>query len=498
MNRVLSVFPIIIIALSQSGFLLGTASSPFFQGRAPAAPAQVSGADRDEAIRLYNSNQFRSAAQKFDELLQAFPNDPEILTYSGKAHFHSSNLGLAEERLRLVAEQEAYLSEANFYLGLIASATGRSQEAASLLRRARQTERGNLSEYNSRSRLIQQRLNSIGEQRQVLNSYYEIDGLQSPLEPEPQSLSREADQSPAMQHGSSGAETDQPAAQDSSADGQANQSTLSSSNKTLSRQIGQVENDIEDKGDEAVGKALPKGVEGRGPNVNLPNVPRPPRIPDSPGDFKKAPSVPTPRMPSVSVPRLPKVSGVKIPSIPGIGTSKKPSAPSPGMPTPRSATAKKARYPFRLRTLRLDGINHPNTALREFEGRFLIMHFWDASSQAARAEMVELSKFWGENQNALQEQGINLITISNDSSEEELKAFVDQGLGEGASKAVRVYHDPRKRANDRFELPDRLPVTLFLDPNGKKIWLEEGAIDWSHPELPSIIQRILEPADAEK
>ena len=113
--------------------------------------------------------------------------------------------------------------------------------------------------------------------------------------------------------------------------------------------------------------------------------------------------------------------------------------------------------------------------LEELDGRVVVLHFWASWCIPCRAEMVELAEFRLDGYTAMAEQGLRLITISNDVRDIDLQRFAEQ-----VELVFPLYYDPLSKLSARYNVRG-LPATLVLDADGTVLDQMLGTQQWSSP-----------------
>lgn len=127
--------------------------------------------------------------------------------------------------------------------------------------------------------------------------------------------------------------------------------------------------------------------------------------------------------------------------------------------------------------------------LRQVDGQLVILHFWASWCLPCRAEMYSLSSFHATDYAGLQQQGVHLLTVSNDLRRQDLDHFLAK-----VPVMFPVYFDPLSRLQDQYGVP-ALPATVIIDARGRIIDRMLGSQDW---EDEAFVRRLLSYALTDK
>jgi peroxiredoxin len=136
---------------------------------------------------------------------------------------------------------------------------------------------------------------------------------------------------------------------------------------------------------------------------------------------------------------------------------------------PRGALEPGARAPgFRLPTLA-----GGERSLASWRGQVVVLNFWATWCPPCVAEMPSLERL----HRALGPEGLAVVTVSTDESQEAVEAFVRRhGL------TLPVLRDPGGRVVARAYRVSRYPQTFVLDRHGLLLRHYEGPAEWDTPE----------------
>jgi len=150
----------------------------------------------------------------------------------------------------------------------------------------------------------------------------------------------------------------------------------------------------------------------------------------------------------------------------------------------QAAPADEARWPAVLDEMRTPA--QFDEDLERSTGDIVLVHFWASWCIPCRAEMDELADFWRDGYPALAEQGLRVLTVSNDVRDADLERFAKH-----VTLAFPLYYDPYSRLTGRFGVRG-LPSTLVLDRRGRVLdqWL--GTQNWSGASFQAQLSRLLD------
>ncbi len=131
----------------------------------------------------------------------------------------------------------------------------------------------------------------------------------------------------------------------------------------------------------------------------------------------------------------------------------------------------------------LEGLNGKKLQLHSLKGNVILLNFWATWCGPCKEEMPSMEALYQQ----YKDRGFMLLTIS-----------VDEGSPEPTRKFIQMndYHfpvliDPTGKTLDVFGV-DRIPVTLLIDKKGRILGRAIGPRNWSHPDVFSFIDRLLD------
>ncbi len=141
----------------------------------------------------------------------------------------------------------------------------------------------------------------------------------------------------------------------------------------------------------------------------------------------------------------------------------------------RSAIAKSL---FDGPSLLLQGLNREDLRTSSLVGQPLILHLWATWCPPCRKEMPSLMRFVRERMPAFHAQGLRLVTVSMDYTEEELADVASAWSDEIEGDLPAIYWDPNGLLAERLGLGSALPQTLLVTADGSVHGVRVGAQDW--------------------
>lgn len=110
--------------------------------------------------------------------------------------------------------------------------------------------------------------------------------------------------------------------------------------------------------------------------------------------------------------------------------------------------------------------------LERSTGQVVLLHFWASWCIPCRDEMTSLAEFWRYEYPELAEDGLRVVTISNDVRDKDLERFAAE-----FELAFPLYYDPYSRLTSRYGVRG-LPSTVVLDADGNVVEQILGGQDW--------------------
>ncbi len=131
---------------------------------------------------------------------------------------------------------------------------------------------------------------------------------------------------------------------------------------------------------------------------------------------------------------------------------------------------------------KLEGFRTPSATLASFHGQVVVLHFWASWCAPCLDEMPSLLHFYNKEYPKLSDRGLELVTVSNDYTRQDLARFVDEVLGE-PSKDMLMYWDPNWRLNESLKIGRALPQTVVLGRQGQVFEITTQKLDWQSREV---------------
>ena len=127
----------------------------------------------------------------------------------------------------------------------------------------------------------------------------------------------------------------------------------------------------------------------------------------------------------------------------------------------------------------LEGIN---VTLSKFRGKVVLLNFWNTWCGPCRAEMPSLNNLYLE----LKDKGFVVLSISIDTSEELVKAFISE-----RKLVFPVLMDKKQKVYSKKYFLYGLPVTFLIDKKGIIVEKFIGERDWGCQEMKEKIVKLL-------
>ncbi len=145
---------------------------------------------------------------------------------------------------------------------------------------------------------------------------------------------------------------------------------------------------------------------------------------------------------------------------------------------------KKVRHINDIDELFVVGVNTDSIDLKTVLSPGTIIHFWASWCRPCAEEIPELERFYRVNiLDRAADEGIQLITISNDSKAAHAEWFIKQH-----DMTFPVYWDFEQTSNLAMIGRRSLPSTVMVGGDGRFHRLALGKLDWAYPDLPKIIE----------
>ncbi len=122
----------------------------------------------------------------------------------------------------------------------------------------------------------------------------------------------------------------------------------------------------------------------------------------------------------------------------------------------------------------------------DFKGRVLLVNFWATWCAPCVREMPALDRL----QAALADEGLTVVTVSNDRGGEPIirRFYEEHGL-----QNLGIYSDPRNKLAAAFGVRG-LPSTFFVDADGRLLGLVEGPAEWDEADAIALARYFLQSA----
>lgn len=123
-------------------------------------------------------------------------------------------------------------------------------------------------------------------------------------------------------------------------------------------------------------------------------------------------------------------------------------------------------------------LNGPDASLAALSGDVTVLHFWASWCAPCRDELPKLQRFHDAHGASLAQDGIRMITISNDFLSTEAERLIAR-----SGLELPTLLDPRQTINLAFIGQRTLPLTLVVLPDGSVDVLAHGPVDWASPGI---------------
>jgi len=119
--------------------------------------------------------------------------------------------------------------------------------------------------------------------------------------------------------------------------------------------------------------------------------------------------------------------------------------------------------------------------LADFRGKVVLLNIWATWCAPCREEMPALDRL----QAQMGGKDFEVVAVSVDQQGPEIAQRFFKEIG---VKSLGFYIDPSARAAFQLEAPG-LPVTLFIDRQGREVGRKLGAANWDSPEVVDDLRR---------
>jgi thiol-disulfide isomerase/thioredoxin len=134
----------------------------------------------------------------------------------------------------------------------------------------------------------------------------------------------------------------------------------------------------------------------------------------------------------------------------------------------------------RLAVERTDGTE---VELADFSGKIVLVNFWGTTCVHCLSEMPNLKSLADE----LADQGLVVLSVCADESDATLVSETAFEFAPG----IDVFFDVTGLAAQRYEV-QALPTFWLIDRHGQALARRTGAVDWTSPEIKSLIVELLD------
>lgn len=154
-----------------------------------------------------------------------------------------------------------------------------------------------------------------------------------------------------------------------------------------------------------------------------------------------------------------------------------------------------ARSLFGGPSLVLQGVDRVDLRTASLVGRPLVLHLWATWCPPCRKEMPSLMRFVRERMPALEAQGLRLVTLSMDYTEDELAGVASAWSDEVDGDLPAIYWDPNWLMAERLGLGSALPQTVLVAADGSVRTVLVGAQDWEHETFAAQLRSLVASSD---
>jgi len=135
----------------------------------------------------------------------------------------------------------------------------------------------------------------------------------------------------------------------------------------------------------------------------------------------------------------------------------------------------------KLRDIWLDGLNGEDKMFSDFEGKPLIINVWASWCGPCRAEMKSLKNL----AQRYNDKQFTLIGISIDDYSRSAKAFIKR-----TGIQFKNFLDNKQQLENMLGASS-LPLTIFVDKDGKVLAKVRGSRQWNNPKIIDAIAEVL-------